>query len=291
MDDEPHSVGELIDAGLRTAASVLRRLAVFGLALIAFGLVLIGKVDTRIFDTARSTVSDLSAPVLDAVSSPFAGVYGWFKDVAAIGDLIDENRRLREENARLANLRLIAHDLKTENAGLRRLLRFDPGPVAKSVSTRIIADTGGVFARSLMVHVGGDQGVRKDLPVLAAEGLIGRVQTVGRQAARVLLITDLNSKIPVAIGESRRRAIMTGTNGPLPRLEFFVSDAAPAPGAIVLTSGDGGVFRAGLPIGVVEAAAGGGWEVRPFVDWDRLDFVRIVDYGSVPQLDLAQGSR
>jgi len=291
MEEHRQSVGELVDNGLRVAGRVLRRLAVFGLALVAFALVLIGKIDTRIVDSARSGIADVSAPVLDALSYPFASAYEWFNDVSAIGNLIAENKRLRQENARLANLRLIAHDLKTENAGLRRLLRFDPGPVAMSVSTRIIADTGGVFARSLMVHVGSDQGVRKDLPVLAAEGLVGRVQTVGRQTARVLLISDLNSKIPVAIGEARRRAIMTGANTHTPRLEFFVSDINPTPGAIVLTSGDGGVFRAGLPIGVVEPDPGGGWQVRPFVDWDRLDFVRIVDYGKLPQLDLAQGAR
>jgi rod shape-determining protein MreC len=291
MEEHRHSVGELVDSGLRVTGRVLRRLAVFGLALIAFGLVLIGKIDTRIVDGARSGIADISAPVLDVLSYPFASAYEWVNDVAAIGDLISENKRLREENARLANLRLIAHDLKTENAGLRRLLRFDPGPVAKSVSTRIIADTGGVFARSLMVHVGSDQGVRKDLPVLAAEGLVGRVQTVGRQAARVLLISDLNSKIPVAIGEARRRAIMAGTNAHTPRLEFFVSDIRPTPGAIVLTSGDGGIFRAGLPIGIVEHDAASGWQVRPFVDWDRLDYVSIVDYGAAPQVDLAQEAR
>lgn len=291
MEEDRNSLGELLDYGLRAAGRILRRLAFVGLALLAFGLVLIGKVDTRIVDGARSAIADLSAPVLDGLSYPLASAYAWFQDLSALGDLVAENRRLREENARLANLRLIAHDLKAENAGLRRLLRFDPGPVAESVSTRVIADTGGVFARSLLVHVGERHGVRKNLPVLAAEGLVGRIQTVGRQAARVLLIADLNSKIPVAIGEARRRAIMVGTNGPNPRLELFASDAAPTPGAVVLTSGDGGVFRAGLPIGVVEANPGGGWRVRPFVDWDRLDYVRIVDYGTPPRVDLAQGGR
>jgi rod shape-determining protein MreC len=290
MEETPRSIGETLDHGLRIAGRLLQRLSFVGLAVLAFGLVLIGKVDTRIVDGARNTIADVTAPVLDGLSYPLASAYEWLQDISAIGDLMAENRRLREENARLANLRLIAHDLKAENAGLRRLLRFDPGPVAKSVSTRIIADTGGVFARSLMVHVGSVHGIRKHLPVLAAEGLVGRVQTVGSQAARVLLLTDLNSKIPVAIGEQRRRAIMIGTNGPAPRLEFFASDTDPTPGAIVLTSGDGGVFRPGLPIGIVEPDTGTGWRVRPFVDWDRLDFVRIVDYGAPPQIDLAQGA-
>jgi rod shape-determining protein MreC len=288
MDEAPNSLGEFIDTGLQTARRALRRLAYAGLAMLAFGLVLVGKIDTRIVDNARSMVADVTAPILDAVSSPLTSATEWLTDVSAIGDLIAENRRLREENAKLAKLRLIAHDLRTENAGLRRLLSFDPGPTTKSVTTRVVADTGGVFARSLMVHVGSGQGVRKNLAVLSAEGLVGRVQSVGESTARILLITDLNSKIPVAIGSSRRRAILTGTNGSSPRLEFFASDAPPTPGAVVLTSGDGGVFHPGLPIGIVEADGRGHWAVRPFVDWDLLDYVRIVDYGDDPATTIAK---
>lgn len=289
-DDESQSVGELVDSGLRLGGRVLRRVAYAGLALIAFGLVLIGKVDTRIVDTARGTIADLSAPILDALSYPLEGATAWVRDISHIGRLWDENQRLREENARLAQLRLIAHDLRTENEGLRRLLRFDPGPVSRSVSTRVIADTGGVFARALMVHVGAAEGVRKDLAVLSSEGLVGRVQSVGQRAARILLITDLNSQIPVAIGEDRRRAIMSGANDPMPRLGFFAGKAKPVAGALVLTSGDAGVFRAGLPIGIVEQQGEDSWRVRPFVDWDRLDFVRIVDFGEEPELDVARES-
>jgi len=287
MDDAPQSVGELLDTGLQTARRTLRRVAYVGLALLAFGLVLVGKIDTRIVDGARNLVADVTAPILDTLSSPLADAYAWLGNISAIGDLLMENQRLREENARLAKLRLVAHDLRTENAGLRRLLSFDPGPTVKSVTTQIIADTGGVFARSLMVHAGKAHGVRKNLAVLSAEGLVGRVHSVGDSAARILLITDLNSKIPVAIGNSRRRAILAGTNGPSPRLEFFASDIPPIPGALVLTSGDGGIFRPGLPVGIVEADGAGHWAVRPFVDWDLLDYVRIIDYGTDPALAVA----
>lgn len=279
MDEYPKRLGEIVDESLQAAARTARRLAYLGFALLAFGLVLIGKIDARLIDGIRAFVADISAPALDVVSYPLSLAEDLLEDAEGLIDLREENRRLREENAKLSRLRIAAHQLKQENASLRRLLRFDPGPTVRSISTRVIADTGGLFARSIMVHVGTDHGLKKNLAVLGDSGLVGRVQSIGKRAARVLLITDLNSRIPVAIGDGRLRAVMSGHNAPDPYLEFFTAELEPAPGSLVVTSGDGGMFHPGLPIGVVSVGSDGGWRVQPFTNWDLLDHVRIVDYG------------
>ena len=288
MDDYPQRLGELVDEGLRTAARTARRLAYVGFALLAFGLVLVGKIDARLVDGVRAFVADATAPALDVFSYPLSMAHDLLQDLQGFSDLRDENKRLREENAKLAQLRLAAHRLKRENESLRRLMLFDPGPAAKSIATRVVADTGGLFARSVMVHVGSDHGLRPGLAAIGANGLIGRVQSVGVRAARVLLITDLNSKIPVAIGEGRLRAIMSGRNDGSPELEFFTPDERPVAGGLVVTSGDGGLFHPGLPVGVAKKDEAGGWRGRPFVGWNLMDFVRIVDYGRAPAIDLAK---
>jgi rod shape-determining protein MreC len=287
MDDYPRRFGEAVDEGLQAAARAARRLAYLAFGLLAFGLVLIGKIDARLIDSVRAVVADATAPALDLFSYPLSLAEDVLQDVVAMRDLRAENERLREENAKLAQLRLAAHRLQEENQSLRRLMRFDPGPGAQSLATRVVADTGGLFARSVMVHVGTEQGLRNGLAVFGTDGLAGRVQSVGQQAARVLLLTDLNSKIPVAIGEGRIRAIMSGRNDSLPALEFFRSDEVPTAGALVVTSGDGGLFHPGLPIGIVRAGGTGGWHVRPFVDWDTLDHVRIIDFGPAPTAEAA----
>lgn len=291
MDEDPKRLGELVEEGLQTAARTARRLAYAGFALLAFALVLVGKIDARLIDGVRALVADATAPALDIFSYPLLAADEALAGLQELADLRGENQRLREENARLAALRLSAHQLRQENESLRRLLRFDPGPAALSISTRVIADTGGLYARSVLVHVGTANGIRSGLPVIGANGLVGRVESVGRNAARVLLITDLNSRIPVALGQGRLRAIMSGRNDATPALEFFTSDEAPKPGSLVVTSGDGGLFHPGLPIGIVEAGEGGGWRVRPFADWDLLDFVRIVDYREQELLELADKRR
>ena len=289
MDEFPKRLGEYVDEGLQAASRAARRLAYVGFALLAFALVLVGKIDARLVDGVRAFVADATAPVLDVFSYPLVAANEAFDGLRDFADLRNENRRLREENARLSALRLSAHQLRQENESLRRLLRFDPGPAALSISTRVIADTGGLYARSVMVHVGKENGIKRGLAVIGANGLVGRVESVGRHAARILLITDLNSKVPVAIGNGRLRAIMSGRNDDTPVLEFFTSDEVPDPGSLVVTSGDGGLFRPGLPIGIVEAADTGGWRVHPFADWALLDFVRVVDYRTDALADLDAG--
>ena len=285
METGPHRFGEFLDENLKRGVRALRRLAYLGFGILAFGLILVGKIDTRLVDQVRAIVADVTAPALDFLSYPLAALHGALQDLHTLTELREENRRLRQENARLAQLRSETQSLRRENESMRKVLQFDPGPVAKSVTTRVIADVGGVFSRSVMVHVGKANGARAGLPVLDAHGLIGRVQNVGEHAARVLLITDLNSKVPVAIGDGRVRAIMSGRNDELPVLEFFNPGAGIAPGALVVSSGDGGVFFPGLPIGIAELSDQV-WRVRPFADWNWLDYVRIVDYGPVPDIGL-----
>jgi rod shape-determining protein MreC len=127
--------------------------------------------------------------------------------------------------------------------------------------------------------------------VLTGEGLVGRVLEAGQRVSRVLLITDLNSRIPVRIERTRVRAILVGDNTDRPLLEYLPSHDVVAPGDRVVTSGDAGVFPPGLAIGEVVAVTETGVRVRPFVDWNRLELVRVADF-ALPGIldDFRQGS-
>jgi rod shape-determining protein MreC len=114
---------------------------------------------------------------------------------------------------------------------------------------------------------------------MTGEGLVGRVTEVGERSARVLLITDINSYVPVVLESSRDRAALAGDNSERPRLLFLPNNAKPQVGERVTTSGHGGVFPAGLPVGVIVSTGDGGVRVQPFVDLDRLENVRLVEYG------------
>jgi rod shape-determining protein MreC len=193
--------------------------------------------------------------------------------------LHEENVHLRQENERLRQWQAVALRLESENEALRRLLAFVPDPEARFVSARVIADAGGTFANSLLVFGGAAYGIAIGDAAVTGDGLAGRVVSVAPHSARILLLTDLNSRIPVLITTSGTRAILAGDNSPHPRLLHMTSDSLVVPGERIVTSGDAGAFPAGLPVGVVASVDGGVIRVKPYVERSRLDTVRIVDFG------------
>jgi len=261
--------------------AILRRFVFMAFVGAAVALMLVGKIETVVVEELRMRATDAITPILDFLSRPVAGFAGAVESLDELASLRSENARLREENERLIHWQLLARRLEGENQSLRDLLRLKPGPPARHIAARVVADTGGAFARSVLVNAGTLDGVRQKQSVLSSEGLVGRVVQVGRRSARVLLITDLNSRVPVVVGDRRLHAILSGTNGDRPVLRYFVGDDTVADGDFVMTSGQGGMFPPGLPIGTVARASAesdDAAEVVPLIDWHRLEFVRIVDF-------------
>ena len=276
---QEHRAGPEVRAETPVQATLRR--AVFAL-LVTVSLValVVGKAEVYVFDWIKSGVGDLLAPVLQAVALPVRAARDIGGNLGRVAALTEENARLREENARLRRWRALARRLDGQNRELRRLLRFDPGGTVHTVAARVIADTGGPYARSMLMDAGSRQGVRAGQAVISGEGLVGRVMAAGARSARVLLITDRRSHVPVLAGPDRVHAILAGDNGARPALRFLPRHAALAAGDAIVTSGRGGVFPPGLPVGDVSAAARGGVEVAPHVDWTRLEFVRVIDRGA-----------
>jgi rod shape-determining protein MreC len=114
---------------------------------------------------------------------------------------------------------------------------------------------------------------------MTGEGLVGRVAEVGARAARVLLLTDLNSHIPVELEDTHDRAVLDGDNSEEPRLVYLPTKAEVRVGQRIVTGGAGGVFPPGLPVGVVSSVVGDIIRVEPYAELARLELVRIVDFG------------
>jgi rod shape-determining protein MreC len=268
----------------------VQRFAFVLLVAAAVGLMILGKADSRLVERLRTTLTDIAAPVLDVLSRPVASVAELVGEVRELAALRSENGRLREENERLKHWYSVARALEHDNAAFRDLLNFVADPRPTFITARVIGNSGGVFVRTVLLNAGARDGVRNGQAVLNADGLVGRVVETGQRSSRILLLTDLNARIPVVVESSRVPAILAGDNTDRPRLTFMPVNSRVSPGDRVVTSGRGGMLPPGLPIGLVAAVADTIAQVQPFVDWHKLEYVRVLEYtlpGSLPKTHAA----
>jgi rod shape-determining protein MreC len=266
----------------------IQRSALLLLVTAAVALMLLSRTQSGAIDQARALVADAVTPILDFASRPISGTVDALENAQSLMALAKENAALRETNQRLRNWQAVAYRLEAENGALRELLRMVPDPQSRYVTGRVVADNGGAFVRSVLVNAGGRDGVIQGQAAVTGEGLAGRVAQVGGRSARVLLLTDMNSRIPVMLAHSRERAVLAGNNTNRPALLYLGPRSRVEAGDRVLTSGDGGVFPAGLPVGVVASVGDGTVMVQPFVDWDRMEYLRLIDF-QLPGLLLPAG--
>jgi rod shape-determining protein MreC len=258
---------------------VLHRFALVVLVVMAFAAMLIGKADTVLVENARVLALDLASPALEAIARPVAVANRTIADLKEFATLREENARLREENTRLLAWQTAARRLENENTRLRELANFREGPEASFITARIVGDSVSAYVRGALLNVGRKAGVTPGQAVVTGEGLAGRVAEVGDNSARVLFVTDVNSRLPVQVERTRERAILAGDNSALMRLTLAQTLQGVQRGDRIVTSGHGGSFPVGIPVGEVVQTESGSVKVRPFADFSRLEFVRVVDYG------------
>ncbi|RAK66486.1 rod shape-determining protein MreC [Phenylobacterium kunshanense] len=240
--------------------------------------------DTDEYGNPRTLSDRVMAPVGDALSTPgrltgegVEGIRGYFFAVS-------ENRRLKAELENMRQWRDVAVALRDTNERYRAILGLKTDPPIPMAAARIVVDSRGPFAHSRLANVGREAGVKPGNPVMSENGLVGRVVGVTEGVSRVLVLTDVASRTPVMIDRTNARAILTGDGGPNPRLDYLRGQNAVRAGDKVLTSGDGGVFPRGLPVGVVVKGLDGRWRVVLAADKAPVDYVRILLFEDFTQV-------
>lgn len=262
--------------------AVVDRSVLFLLMGAAVALLLLGKADVKLVKLAGERAGDVTAPVLSLLNAPLAATRAGIDRLGELLAIHEENQRLREENRRLLAWQAEAAKLAVQNRALKEMLRIPLVERAPAwITARVVADSGGMFVHARLLDAGAEAGVAPGMAAVGPQGLIGRVIDVGRDSARVLLITDFNSRIPVVVERSGDQAILEGDNSAEPALRFLPVNPSFQVGDRVLTSGRDGVLPPGLMVGEISAIAAGKVAVRPGVDWARLDYLSLLRYEGV----------
>ena len=254
----------------------------------AIGCVLLLISDAR----AQASPYQPARAGVEAVAGPVGGVFAapvrWFGQASDhIGGYffaVSENRRLKRELADLQPWRDQAIALKNVNARYEAMLGIRPEPPVAMRTARSISDSRGPFSNARLIDVGSAGGVKVGNPVINEHGLLGRVVGSSRNVSRMLLLTDVASRVPVLVDRTDARALLTGDGSGNPRLEFVRGVGAVQVGDRILSSGDGGGLPRGVPIGVAAKGIDGSWRVKLFSDRGAIDYVRVMLFEDFGQL-------
>lgn len=257
-------------------ATPVRRLL---LAVVLIGLsaiFLFWQIDSPRAERLRAAIVDKVVPSFTWVTAPVTKLTQMVGSFQSYARLYEQNAELRRELQKMKAWKEAAVQLEQENAKLLAQNNVRLDPMLTSVSGVVMADSGSPFRQSVLLNVGGRDGVLDGWAVMDGLGLVGRIAGVGETTARVILLTDINSKVPVTIQPSGQRALLTGDNSALPPLDFLENADNVRPGDRVISSGDGGVFPAGILVGQVVQDTDRRLRVRLAADYERLEFLRVL---------------
>jgi rod shape-determining protein MreC len=197
-------------------------------------------------------------------------------DIYNLFDVYEQNKTLKNEIEELTILTQELELIKFENSELRELLNFIPEQGFQYKTARLISIASGPYVNSGIVLAGSLNNIEKNQILVGTRGVVGRIIDVSPHSSKILLITDINSRIPVTTSISRERAIATGNNSKLLDLIYVNEKNNIKPGELVVTSGDGQFYPPDLIIGRVKFIKNGKISVEPFLQLHKLEYVSIL---------------
>ena len=255
-----------------------QRFAIGGLVGVSLFLMISDQAGVATIKQFKSSVLDIVGIFLEVGTQSTSIIRNNLDTLKQISNLKNELARLKTENQLLSDWKHTAGALASQNEALRNLHNFIPLPVADPISGRVIASSGGVFTKSVLINIGKINGGKIGQAVMSGVALIGVIVETGNNFSRVLLITDLNSQVPVRIQNTGDPGILMGDNSKMASLFFLPQNSAISEGDIVVTSGGGGVLPPDLPIGIVRRGSGALFDVEPFEDWSNLSYIKVLNY-------------
>jgi rod shape-determining protein MreC len=241
-------------------------------------LLLAAKINKRATDNISMFFVDISVPIVQVATSPFNKIISSITNFDELLHAKSQNKILREENEKLKLLYIKSLNINEENKELKDLTRFVGIRSSKYHVARFIGYTRQIYGSSAFLDAGSTTGIKVDGIVIGKYSMVGRVLQVGENKARILLPTDITSRIPVITSESRTRGILAGNNTDLMEIMYLDKNHHITVGDMVYTSGDGDAIPPGILVGVVKKVSQNNVSVKMVEDINNLNLVSVIEY-------------
>ena len=230
----------------------------------------------------RELILETTAPLASMITVSFRDITGVWKRYIFLVGLEDENERLKRDNALLIKEINRYREDYLEGIRLQKLLAVKERTNHHTMAAMVIGRNQTSIIKTILINKGTSHGLRLDLPVIADQGVVGRIVETSAHVSRVLLLIDENSNIDALIQENRIQGILQGATSLGCSLKYVAKTETVNVGNIVISSGLSGLFPKGLLLGAVknvEKTDSGLFqkiEVAPFVDFSRLEEVIVI---------------
>ncbi len=250
-----------------------QKFSIFSLIIIATIIFFLDVYGFTIVKNVRGVINDIVYRVSYLASAPTRMFPSLNSEIAIHFNLKKENEELRKTIEKYKALELNLEYLTNENINLKKVLNAENiSNVSNILLAKVLVDRNSPFLKSIIINKGSKEGVRKGMPVTKDSNLVGRVVETNYLSSRVLLLNDLNSRIPVTLDADNSQAILSGGGTAKPKLEYLPEGYEFTDDVNVFASGKDGIFNPGTPIG--ETTADG--EVNLFIDPNQLSFVTVI---------------
>ena len=251
MDTSREDVGISIRSALLVKGTK-QKFSLLALVILSIIFIFVETIETKPLNFFRSFLKDIIYRGSLVVSAPSKGLGNLTDYAKEHANLYSNYNELKKENVKLKNNISKTGFLELENTQLRKLIEEQVTSNSNLVSARVMLDKQSPYLNSFIINIGSNKDIKNGMAVLDGKNFIGRIVDVNFFSSRVLLVSDLNSKIPVIVEPSGHHAILSGHGKSKPDLEYLPENHNIKDGDKVYTSGKEGIFSPGTPIGEVK---------------------------------------
>tara|TARA_Y100001936_G_scaffold100747_1_gene99130 strand:- start:151 stop:996 length:846 start_codon:yes stop_codon:yes gene_type:complete len=254
-----------------------QRFSLIGLFFFSIGLIIFSKINLPFTNYLNIGLNEIVYRSSFIVSIPEKKIYQLSNSIKEHYNLYYDYKKAKDELRQLKSEKLEFIFLKEENERLKRTIDeyiFN----SNELVAKVLIDKDSPFLKSIIVNKGSKDNVKLGMAVLDGSYLVGKIVEVNFSTSRALIISDLNSKIPVSIEPGNIQSILSGTGKQNGKIEYVESEISIEDGSIVYTSGSGNIFKSGIPIGIFKKDTNELEEVKFFSKLTQLTFVKLVSF-------------